>query len=108
MIVCSLLITHHVIVDRDASAASFTASVAVSDEIGVRTILASTDVEIVVDVVDGETIINRSAASFTVIVAVSDEIGFRSASASIDVEIVVVVVVVVVVVRIFHRQGLRF
>ena len=82
----------------DASAASFTAILTISDEIGVRTTSASTDVEIVVVVdvavvIDGETIVNSSAASFTAVVVASDKIGVRSTSTSTDVEIDIVVVV---------------
>ena len=63
---------------------SATAIVAVSDEIGVRSILASIDVEIVFVVVvvvvvavvfDGDMIIDASATFFTARVAVSDKQG---------------------------------
>ena len=87
----------------DGNAYENISSVAVSDKIGVRTTLASSDVEIVVVVVvavvvEGATIVNSSGASFTDIVAVSHENGVRSTSAPTDVEIVLVLVVVVVAV----------
>ena len=76
-----LLFTGDAIVD--ASAASFTTTLAVS-EIFVRTTSASTDVKIVVivivgvvAVVVGKTIVDASAAFFNSSVAISDKIGVR-------------------------------